>query len=170
MVSRSGAPLVREVLQSFGDAQTRQSLGVRRQRVMLVRVQAWNLMRHGCRIRACMDVCAAYPAPARVQAPSDDRSIRTKPVDVVVRGVDACAAPHPVSGHFVNPSMQFRRRRPFRQNATGPRQRPSRNSPCTLAGAGLAYFSFASARSASARSVFSHENAVALCCAPVASV
>ncbi|MCW0388732.1 hypothetical protein NB722_003271 [Xanthomonas sacchari] len=43
--------------------------------------------------------------------------------------------------------------------------------PFFLASAGRpAYFSLASARSASARSVFSHENAVAWCWAPVPSV
>lgn len=42
--------------------------------------------------------------------------------------------------------------------------------PSTLPRKQPAYFSFAAARSASARSVFSHENDVALCCAPVPSV
>ena len=37
---------------------------------VLARVSAWDLTRHGCRVRAYGDVLAACPMPVRVQAPS----------------------------------------------------------------------------------------------------
>ncbi|SUZ35226.1 hypothetical protein CPBF1521_10790 [Xanthomonas arboricola pv. juglandis] len=67
----------------------------RQQLVVLARVPAWDLERHGCRARAYMDVLAACPTPVRVQAPAANRGIRTKPADLVCEAVlcrYACAS------------------------------------------------------------------------------
>ncbi|MBB3857048.1 hypothetical protein FHY29_002421 [Xanthomonas arboricola] len=64
-----------------------------------------------------MDVLAACPTPVRVQAPSADRGICMEPAEVLRKIASSAelvgdAAPHEVSGHAGNPSLETRCKRP----------------------------------------------------------
>ncbi|CEE59167.1 hypothetical protein XAC3218_180067 [Xanthomonas citri pv. citri] len=97
--------------------------------MVLARAPVWDLERHGCRARAYTDVLAACPTLVRVQAPAANRSNCMKMPDVV-RKIDRStelvggAAPHPVSGHAVNPSPEARWRRPCRHTVPPPDAAP----------------------------------------------
>ncbi|PPT29383.1 hypothetical protein XarbCFBP7614_03525 [Xanthomonas arboricola] len=80
----------------------------RQQLVVLARVQVWDLERHGCRARAYMDVLAACPTPVLVQALAANRSIRTKPADLVCEAVlcrYACKRLQQPDAFVQNPQM-----------------------------------------------------------------
>ncbi len=57
--------------------------------MVLARVPAWDLERHGCSARAYKDVLAACPTPVRVQAPAVDRSFYVAPADLT-QGWSVC--------------------------------------------------------------------------------
>lgn len=58
------------VLKHHQSTRRRFSFSLQQYSEALVRVPAWDLLRHGCRRRAYRDVLAACPTPVRVQAPS----------------------------------------------------------------------------------------------------
>ncbi|QNM62790.1 hypothetical protein XHV734_4081 [Xanthomonas hortorum pv. vitians] len=97
------SPAKSKLRSSISSTRPRFSFNHLQQPVVLARVPAWDLTRHGCRVRAYRDVLAACPTSVRVQAPAANRRIRVEPVNVVHK-IDRSAelvgsvATHPVTG------------------------------------------------------------------------